>query len=308
MLSAIVSQIIPYPKQPGELQKPEYSQKVATVSAFLDKLISKNDSLAEFLLDALSKPEESAAWSSVAMVHSAILALAGDRARAGHLLAASFDRFSDMMYTKHAPILHQEVCVQILLLVAGVFHRTSPQQLVGQIKSSKYMKSISDHLASQSAQIRWLGMVVGSALSSLVDKEGLQLKIDDEDLSTSEAKWYLLLPSIIISPRKTLELSTLFSTRDFVQPGPNTTMEDPRLTGADIPGTLPNLEGGNSVKVPSKVNRIQILDDGDGLIQMQKPDSDPEDDDEDPTLVNREKIKPPVYVFRMKFLGAILTR
>ena len=39
---------------------------------------------------------------------------------------------------------------------------------------------------------------------------------------------------------------------------------------------------------------VQLVEEDDDLVPYEKPDSDPEDDDEDPTLVSREKLRPPV--------------
>src|ERR1700738_548814 len=64
------------------------------------------------------------------------------------------------------------------------------------LRSSSYLNAVSNRLAASSARARFLGMVIGEALSSLVEKPDKQMKFKLEELESSEARWYKSLTQV----------------------------------------------------------------------------------------------------------------
>jgi telomere length regulation protein len=154
------------------------------------------------------------------------------------------------------------------------------------LRSSLYLSAVSNRLASSSARARFLGMVVGESLSSLVEKPEKQMKFKIEELESTDAQWYKSLTSVrdTIGSIEVLRSSPL----------------------AEAPKKEIKSQGNTALPTPviprgsTKVIAIQELDDDeseeDDLVPYQKPDSDAEDSDEDPTLVQRNKPTAPVYI------------
>ncbi|KAK6541185.1 telomere binding protein [Orbilia ellipsospora] len=210
-------------------------------------------------------------------------------------LDSQVQTFGENLWVRHAPIMHQEVNVQCLLLCAGYIHRQPPIYLKILARSSSFMNGISNHLATTNTRVRFLGMIVGETISTLVDQDGKQLKFTDAlDASEEEAtKWRQLtkvddkLPGFEIFKDEALQSQQpKKASRKPVQVAK-------KLVVTELPiGPEPTV-----IDLPLS-NRIQELDSDsdDDLIPYPKPDSDPEDSDDDATLVNRKKPTPPVYI------------
>lgn len=158
-------------------------------------------------------------------------------------------------------------------------------------KSSYHTRGTSNRIGATSPRARLLGMIVGTAISKLVDKPELQLKFDLEGNEATEAAWYQRL--LEVDDR----IGSVEDLKDMNKP------ENARHT-------LP-LRGGKpppSKKAPSKAPAvtevtgpriIEVFDeesDDDDLVPYDKPDSDPEDETDDPTEINRNKPTAPVYI------------
>ncbi|EHL03616.1 putative DNA replication checkpoint protein tel2 [Glarea lozoyensis 74030] len=144
---------------------------------------------------------------------------------------------------------------------------------------------------ASSTRARFLGMVVGEALSSLVDKGENKMDFKVDEMQTTEAKWY---KSMVNVADKAGELELLRSRvttviqKSKTQPPP-----------AKKPSTL------NSSSKISSIEEIESdeeegtdnsEDDDDDLVPYGKPESDAEDSDEDATNVVRNKPTAPVYI------------
>nr|OQO31148.1 hypothetical protein B0A51_01879 [Rachicladosporium sp. CCFEE 5018] len=211
--------------------------------------------------------------------------------------------FSDPLFIKHAPTIQQESMAQTLLVAAGYIHRTTPAALLTLVRSSGHMQGVSNRLDASNTRARWLGMIVGTALSGLVDKDGMKMNFGTDDMQTTEAQRYLDLVRVDdeIGSRECLLKLTK---SDAVARRPRH-KHDKRTT------TLPVIDGKptfgplrppqapvQTEVVGAKVTEIvdSSSDADDDLKPYAKPDSDPEDSDEDATLVNRNKTRPPVYI------------
>lgn len=158
-------------------------------------------------------------------------------------------------------------------------------------RSSSYLHAVSNRLAASLPQARFLGMIVGMAISRLVDPPDKQMKFDTEEMESQEAKWWFSLTNIedvMGSVEAVKKLAT-----DGRSPVFLVTKAKKKLVGLVSSKPRPQAQ-------TSKIISIEEVEDDseteDELIPYQKPDDDPEDSDEDPTLINRLKPKPPVYI------------
>jgi len=161
-------------------------------------------------------------------------------------------------------------------------------RLAMMMRSGVHLNTVSNRLAASSPRARFLGMVVGEALSSLVDKEDKRMDFKMEEMTTSEAKWYKSLVGVsdTIGSLEPLKSKEVISIPKKAQPSKPKLPLKPKV-----------IQGG------SKIVTIEEIEDdseeeseNDGLVPYGKPDSDAEDSDEDPTLITRNKPTAPVYV------------
>lgn len=155
-------------------------------------------------------------------------------------------------------------------------------------RSSIFLSAISNRLAATSIRARFLGMTVGTAISELIEQPGKGMKFDLEEMESDEATWYLKL----IRTKDSLgSLNALRSPGDSI-PGTQKPAAKTPKTQAQVQSNQPR----------SKIVAIEEIEDSENeedgededLIPYEKPDDDLSDDDDDPTLVQRNKPTPPV--------------
>lgn len=214
------------------------------------------------------------------------------------LMEKIMKRFGDNLFVKHSPILQQEACAQILLLVAGYAHRAQPMSLFIMARSSAHLNGMSNRLNSSSPKARFLGMVVGMAISDLVDKSGSKMNFDIDDMKTPEGKWYQHLVRVNDKVGNYTDIKNVFgneTTNSLTKS--SQTNKSPASRKKPVPSKpkpKPMIQ-----EEPRGSRIMEVLDDSeedDDLVPYAKPDSDPEDEDEDPTMINRDKPKAPVYI------------
>jgi telomere length regulation protein len=135
-------------------------------------------------------------------------------------------------------------------------------------------------------------MIVGTAISALIDGPDKRMSFDTDEMDSVEAKWYLSLTTIKFEIGSLEGLkSRLLSGRGEVRlsRGRHQTNYSPRNQKK-----RPVVDAAPNSKILEVVDSDNDLDDG--LVPYEKPDSDKEDEDEDPTIVRRDKPMPPVYV------------
>jgi telomere length regulation protein len=225
------------------------------------------------------------------------------------LLDKTMSTFGDRLFIDNAPIIQQEALAQTLLLTAGYLHRNTPMAVLVTARSSTHMQGVSNRLDTSSQRARWLGMVVATAISSLVDPEGSRMNFDVDEVRTDEAKWYFGLVEIQDN------VGTLKDFDAFLREQENggkprralaqrTKSDQPRmLNGKPVFGLVPPPPPDKAAQTEVIGDKVtELLDDDDDekdddeLKPYAKPDSDPEDSDEDATLVNRNKPRAPVYI------------
>lgn len=132
-------------------------------------------------------------------------------------------------------------------------------------------------------------MVVGTAVSELVDPKGRRLQFDAEETSSEECRWYRRLTTINdrIGSMKDLRLA------DASSVGSSTKRERyPIAIVKTKQSTGPEAASSKIVSIEEISNASESEDDD--LPLYAKPDSDVSDDDEDPILVQRERPTAPV--------------
>ncbi|KAI9828662.1 MAG: telomere binding protein [Thelocarpon impressellum] len=130
-------------------------------------------------------------------------------------------------------------------------------------------------------------MIVGRAISELIDKPENKMVFGGEEMDNIEARWYLSL---------TKANDRIGHLRDLKK-HPSSASKPQPVKIEPASQAKPNEH-----KKETKVISIEeVVDDGndsedDEFVPYEKPDSDEEDEEEDATLVSREKATAPVYV------------
>ncbi|KAK8138513.1 telomere length regulation protein [Apiospora sp. TS-2023a] len=222
---------------------------------------------------------------------AALAVLADDKEAIFSVLESSLGLLGDQLYIKHSPMLQQEAHAQVLLLSAGYVHRKSPIKLNVLLRSSNFLNTISNRIGASQDRAKFLGMVVGEALSGLIHNEDKRLNFHMDMTATGEGKWYKSLVTVAdkigpISPLKSQEI-----------PKEKPAAPKPKK---EIPKSAPK----PARSMPQSGFIIEEIEDDDetgeeeddDMVAYAKPDSDEEDEDDDPTMINRNKPKAPVYI------------
>ena len=152
-------------------------------------------------------------------------------------------------------------------------------------RSGIFLGGVSNRLAASSIRARFLGMIVGTAISQLIEEPGKGMKFDLEEMESEEALWYLKL----INTKDTL--GSLDSIRT---PAPK--KHKPAKNLLPDPTSQPRKPQSSKIVAIEEIEPEDEEEEDDDLIPYEKPDEDPSDDDDDPTLVQRNKPTAPVYI------------
>jgi telomere length regulation protein len=265
---------------------------VAAAVAYLDVLVSGKEPHKDLLSAWLSDLTGAGTGDAVGIRRAAVAVLAKGKSDIEALLERSLEQFGDPLYIQHAPILQQEVHAQVLLLAVGYVHRLSPMKVKILTRSSPFLNAVSSRLAATTERARLLGMVVGEAISGLVEETGKQMDFKMEQTKTPEAEWYKSLVTVA---------DTIGSVGLLRTP---TALMERESRSQNIQGSRHSdrkAKPATRQQPASKIISIEELSDGsyeseDDLVPYAKPDSDAEDSDDDPTLVVRDKPTAPVYI------------
>lgn len=177
---------------------------------------------------------------------------------------------------------------QVLLIVAGYIHRSDPQKLAELARSSTYLNAISNRLAASLSRSTVLGMIVGTAVSELVDPTERRMNFDAEEVKGTEGQWYRNLTRLE---------DTIGLISDIEKASPVSPKRD-SSSKAKI-GIVTPSKTVIRPKSSSKIVSIEEVESGSGseeddLPMHEKPDSDASDSEKDATLVRRDKPSAPV--------------
>ncbi|KAI0877580.1 telomere length regulation protein [Hypoxylon argillaceum] len=260
--------------------------------AVLQSVVGNNDSQRSNLVSWLTSASGAGVGEGCSIRRAAVAALADHKESISEVLEKSLNMFSDKLYINHTPVLQQEAHAQVLLLSAGYVHRVAPMKLKILLRSSLYLNAISNRLAVSQSRARFLGMVVGEALSALVHGKDGKLDFKVDEMATEEADWYKSLVHVsdkagpLDSLRVSIPLPQIKSSNKPIK-----TTKPAKRQAPTLVNTIPAKTG----FIIEEVVENEEQEDPD-LVPYAKPDSDAEDSDDDPTLINRNKPKAPVYI------------
>ncbi|KAF2498363.1 hypothetical protein BU16DRAFT_524484 [Lophium mytilinum] len=274
------------------------SRIVSEVAGLIHNLIKGNDLLADYLVSLLTGAVSGAVDMHLAVRRSVIAALSSETGRLQSVMERSLASFGDQMYIRHTPILHQEALAQTLLLACGHVHRSQPNSLAALSNSSIHRNGMSNRIGASSPRARFLGIIVGTVISEIVDAPEKRMKFELDNIEAVDLKWHKQLthvqdplgnPSDLISPEK-----KRLETQNKPKQRSKKTQQQSEATAPKVSSKRTALDSGQTVGP----RIVEILDssEDDDLIPYGKPDSDPEDEDDDPTMVQRNKPTAPVYI------------
>lgn len=173
-------------------------------------------------------------------------------------------------------------------MLTGYAFRGDEAYLKQLSRSSIFLNAVSNRLAASSQRARFLGMVAGTAFSELVDPKDKRMAFSTDEMDSSDGQWYRSLTTINDS------LGSVEDLKSASAPLNESSVQPIRSTNSSTSG-----RSKKPAQTSSKVISIEEIDDSseseaEDLPLYEKPDSDPEDEDEDPTLVQRNRPTAPV--------------
>ncbi|KAJ4397081.1 telomere binding protein [Gnomoniopsis smithogilvyi] len=262
------------------------SRVISAAAEVINRFVVNEPKYASLLVTWLTSPTGAGLGDSIGIRRAVLAVLATDNSSIITVFEQSLSQFGDFLYIKHTPILQQEVHAQVLLLSAGYLQRASPMKLALMVKGAGFMRMVSKRLEASQIRARLLGMIVGEALSQLVEKIDKKLDFKMEETNSADALWY----------------KSLVEVSDAIGPvGPLTTSEKlvaRKETSRISQKTSPKPQIAPPVsKVKAIIEEVNSDEDmDDDIIPLTKPEDDDEDSDDDPETVRRDKPKAPVYV------------
>ncbi|KAF2035856.1 hypothetical protein EK21DRAFT_53489 [Setomelanomma holmii] len=256
------------------------SKAVSGAATLLYGLTTDNELLKDHLVALLTRSTVPSLDDSLASRRSIIAAIAQDEDKLHNLLENCIKMFGDSVFIKHTPVVQQEG--------NGYVHRTQPMFLTMMAKSSHHVNGMSNRIGASSARTRFLGIAVGVAISKMVDKPELQFKFELEGAEVIEAKWYERLTHVY---DRLGNVSDLKAAETGVVRGKRTQQKG--IAAVQVTKlSITEVQGPRVLEVLSDSEE----DDDKDLMAYEKPDSDLEDDDDDPAIVSRNKPTAPVYI------------
>ncbi|KAE8379877.1 telomere length regulation protein-domain-containing protein [Aspergillus bertholletiae] len=266
------------------------SQRVGGIAALCYTIIGERQHIRTQILDWLSKGQGGSIHSIG--LRRALLALFSDQKESmTMLLKKSLEQSSDKFYIKHAPIVSQEANTQVLLLAAGYLKRLDSNTIMEIGRSSAFLNAVSNRLAASSPKARFLGMIIGMSISQLIERPGKAMRFDLEEMESDEALWYFNMVNTqdSVGSLESIKLPTN-STSKSQQPAKGSS------TSAMATQKPPPQRTAKIVSIVEIESENEEPEEDEDLIPYEKPDEDPYDSDEDPTLVQRNKPTAPVYI------------
>ncbi|EHA22924.1 hypothetical protein ASPNIDRAFT_174765 [Aspergillus niger ATCC 1015] len=189
-----------------------------------------------------------------------------------------------------AILAQQEANAQVVLLAAGYLQRLDPAAMMFIGRTGIFLNTVSNRLAASSPRARFLGMLIGTTISQLIEQQGKGMRFDLEEMESDEAHWYLDLAKLHDTVGSIESMETLRgpATRPTEKRSKN------RTSGTDTPKK--DTRRAKIVAIEEINDSDHDDDEDEDLVPYEKPDEDPSDSDDDPTLVQRNKPTAPVYI------------
>lgn len=273
----------------GSCESTESHGVIAGAAGAVKAIVGSSEAKLAHLVSWLTSSSGAGLGDSVGIRRAVMAVVAQRRDSIVGVLEKSLAQFGDQLYIKHSPMLQQEAHTQVLLLSAGYVHRLVPMKLLMMMRSSMWLNAVSNRLAASQERARFLGLVVGEALSGLVEKGDKRLDFHMEETNQGEGRWYKGLVIVADEPGALDALKA----KAVKRAGVWTPMPEKRVKSTGSGTTRPPRPPPQGFVI-EEVEEDESEDDD--LIPYAKPDSDAEDSDEDATLVRRDKPKAPVYI------------
>ena len=179
---------------------------------------------------------------------------------------------------------------EIILLTIAYINRQDPTAIKKLSQSRLFLQTVSNRLSASVSRARILGMLVATAVSRLADGSDKAMNFGMEELESQAAQKWLDLVNV---QDEVGSIDSLKVPMETTKPmildlaGPTTKSKAPAQP-----------ERSKIIAIEEIEDEDEISEDED-LVPYQKPDEDPSDSDDDPTLINRDKPSPPVYIINL---------
>ncbi|OHE98963.1 telomere length regulation protein [Colletotrichum orchidophilum] len=271
----------------GDVEPLKPNSTISAAAGIIEKVVSNEETRKRHLISWLTSSTGAGLGDGIGIRRAVMAALAKDRECVTQVFEKSLHQFGDQLYIKHSPIMQQQGHAQVLLLSASYVNKLSPLKLKMLMRSSSYLNTVSNRIGASQERAGFFGMAVGEALSSLIDGGDKKLDFKMEEMTTEEAQFYKDLVKTLDSVGP---IDTLINTPEVEQ---NKQPQPP------VPHRRKPAPKSKQAAAPSKFIIQEVSDsesEDEDLVPYIKPSDDPEDSDEDATLVRRDKPKAPVYV------------
>ncbi|KAF5656857.1 dna replication checkpoint tel2, partial [Fusarium heterosporum] len=265
-------------------------EKVSAVAGLVKELVLNDVTRRDILINWCASSSGAGLGDGIGIRRAVVAALSQDRDAITAVLEKCLTQFGDELYIRHSAILQQDVHTQLLLLAAGYVHRISPIKLTLLMRVGTYMTTISNRIGSTQSRAQFLGLVVGESLSALVDDGKKKLDFKMEQTQTEEAQQLKSLTKV----------SDTISSIDPILSNPKIEEMPQKRKSAMLNKTVQKKTTQKKKPVITEAKPKAIIEEIDSSededLAPYSKDSDQEDSDDDATLVQRNKPKPPVYI------------
>lgn len=285
------------PDHPKKDQIARRNSMIDGAAALIKTIIQNRDSMKSSLHEWLVNGLESEI-KGIDLRRAAIASVSADDVL--DLFFKSLEAFGDPLSIKHTPLTKQDANLQVLLLLSGNLYRKSTFELRNALMFGSYLTTVSNRMAASSPHSRLLGMFLGTILSRLVDDPSNILAFELEDAEREELALYEGLTQVEDHVGSLQDLVVSIEQRSDHKANGRSSFLGERVAAKNVQ------KSDNSPKIsaaeapPDNGNGdddTELHSDSDSdFISHEKPDSDAEDSDEDPTVVDRSKPRAPMYV------------
>ncbi|EXJ78360.1 hypothetical protein A1O3_09521 [Capronia epimyces CBS 606.96] len=194
-------------------------------------------------------------------------------------------------------LLPTAAIAQTILLTVGYLTRLDPEKVKQLSASSAFLRMVSTRLSASVPRARFLGMIVAVATSKLIDKAEKGINFGVEEMEGEEAQWWLGLVHIQDNIGSLDELLKTELPPEKTDGSPRTT-QHARQKRAPVAPVAPLPQSSKIIAIEEiSDNEVTGSDEDDSNLRpYARPDSDPSDSDDDPTLINRNRPAAPVYI------------
>ncbi len=196
-----------------------------------------------------------------------------------------------------APVLTHRfpAMAEIILLSIGSLHRSDAEGVRRLSRSNLFLQCISSRLAASIPRARILGMTIAVAVSRLVDPPDKVIDFGSEDMQADSVQGMLDLVGVSDEIGGVQDLKSINEMEDIP-------VVEELLEKVKQPKKMSSKKQPSNPQTSKIISIEEVEEDDDDddidkdLVPYDKPDDDPSDSDEDPTLINRSKATAPVYI------------